>query len=146
MATQGRAELTTGGIEPPALLGEWQLFRRVHDRRAQVFGTVRGTLTLVEDGRRIRWLERGTLGWSGAQLPVTRELLLVEEPGGWQVRFADGRPFHAWRPGEVVEHPCNADLYRGLVDARRDRLRIVWDVVGPAKQQRLLTRCRRSAE
>lgn len=133
-------------VSPSALLGQWRLDRRISDRRARTFGTVHGTLLLVEDGAQIRWSERGTLRWNGADLPVTRELALVEEPSGWQVRFADGRPFHPWRPGEIVEHPCNADLYRGLVDVAPDRLRVLWDVLGPAKDQRILTRCRRSAE
>jgi hypothetical protein len=132
--------------DPRALAGEWRLARRVADRRARLFGTVQGTLSLVADGALLRWREHGTLRWNGADLPVTRELLLTEEPDGWQVRFADGRPFHPWRPGAVVVHPCNADLYRGFVDARPDRLRVLWDVTGPAKDQRLFTRCRRSAE
>jgi hypothetical protein len=132
--------------DPRSLVGEWRLARRVVDRRAHLFGTVQGTLSLVDDGALIRWREHGTLRWNGADLPVTRELLLVEEADGWQVRFADGRLFHPWRPGEVVEHPCNADRYRGLVDVGRDRLRVLWDVLGPAKDQRLFTRCRRSAE
>ena len=67
--------------------------------------------------------------------------MLQRDDGAWQVRFADGRPFHPWRPGVWVDHPCNADLYRGLVDASPDRLRILWDVVGPTKDQRLFTRC-----
>ncbi len=130
--------------EPTELLGVWRLWRRVVDRRQGWGGTVAGTLTLVDEGPRIRWRESGTLRWDGADLPVTRELLLQRERGAWQVRFADGRPFHPWRPGEVVDHPCNADLYRGLIDARPDSLRILWDVVGPAKDQRLFTRCVRA--
>jgi hypothetical protein len=132
--------------DPRCLLGRWRLDRRVVDRRDRLFGIVRGTLSLVEDGPVIRWRERGTLRWQNTDLAVTRELLIVEEPGGWQVRFVDGRLFHPWRPGAVVEHPCNADLYRGIVDVRPNLLRILWDVLGPAKDQRLFTRCRRSAE
>ena len=105
-----------------------------------------GTLSVVADGARIRWRESGTLHWAGDELPVTRELVLVEAPPGWQVCFADGRLFHPWRPGEIVEHPCNADVYRGLVDVGPDRLRVLWDVTGPAKQQRLFTRCHRLTE
>jgi uncharacterized protein DUF6314 len=138
--------VTVPVVDPRSLLGDWRLDRRVVDRRAGLFGTVHGTLSLVEDGALISWREHGTLHWNGADHPITRELLVVEEADGWQVRFADGRAFHPWRPGEVVEHPCNADRYRGLVDVRPDRLRILWDVVGPAKEQRLFTRCRRSAE
>jgi hypothetical protein len=132
--------------DPRDLVGEWHLARRVVDRRAGLSGTVAGTLTLTADGTRVRWVERGTLRWNGADLPVTRELLITPEAQGWLVRFADGRPFHPWRPGEVVDHPCNADLYRGLVDVGPDRLRVLWDVVGPAKEQRIFTRCRRSTE
>src|SRR5579875_3245432 len=122
--------------EPGALLGEWQLFRRVVDRRAGLGGTVRGTLSIEDEGPRLRWRERGTLRWDGADLPVTRELLLQRDAAGWEVRFADGRPFHRWAPGEVVHHPCRADLYRGFVDATPTRLRVLWDVTGPAKDQR----------
>jgi hypothetical protein len=129
--------------DPRALLGRWSLFRRVVDRRAGLGGTVRGSLSIVDEGPRLRWCERGTLRWDGADLPVTRELLLLSIGGRWEVRFADGRPFHPWQPGLVVEHQCNADLYRGLVDVAPGRLRVLWDVVGPAKDQRILTRCTR---
>jgi hypothetical protein len=131
------------GADPRSLLGEWRLKRRVVDRRAALFGTVLGTLSLVDEGPRIRWRERGTLRWDGADLPITRELLLQRDNGEWQVRFADGRPFHRWLPGALVEHQCNADLYRGLVDAAPDRLRVLWDVLGPGKDQRIFTTCSR---
>jgi hypothetical protein len=38
-------------------------------------------------------------------------------------------------------------LYRGLVsvDAARQRMRVLWDVAGPGKEQRILTRCVRSS-
>ncbi len=60
----------------------------------------------------------------------------------WWMTFADGRAFHPWRLGQVVEHPCRADTYRGLLvlDRGATRLRIGWDVTGPGKHQRIVTR------
>jgi hypothetical protein len=122
------------------------LARRVLDRRAGRFGRVTGRLELTLVGSSVRWLETGAFEWGGAVLPVTRELRLTPDADGWQVRFPDGRPFHPWRPGEVVEHPCRADVYRGLidVDSACRRLRVLWDVTGPAKDQRIVTRCART--
>lgn len=131
---------------PTDLLGVWQLERRLVDRRAGGFGRVTGWLELTLVGSVVHWLELGDLRWGGSVYEVTRELHIVPDGDGWEVRFTDGRPFHPWRPGETVEHPCAADLYRGLirVDPERTRMRVLWDVTGPDKQQRIVTRCRRS--
>jgi uncharacterized protein DUF6314 len=75
-------------------------------------------------------------------MPVRRELLIRRLDGSWWMTFADGRAFHPWRPGQVVTHRCAEDTYRGLVDLRGDRMRTLWDVIGPAKEQRLVTRLR----
>ena len=133
---------------PLALLGVWDLRRRLADRRTRAWGSVAGTLTLVVDGDGLVWSESGVLRWGVRDVEVTRRYLLRDgSPGfdGWWVFFDDGRPFHPWTPGRAVDHPCRADLYRGLVriDAP-DRWRIGWDVVGPAKDQRILTRLTRS--
>jgi hypothetical protein len=126
-------------VEAERLLGRWELRRRVADRRAGLVGAVHGELTLstVDDG--VRWAETGTLHWDGRRMPVHRTLLVRD---GF-VYFEDGRPFHPWRPGETVVHPCAVDVYTGLVVVDRDatRLRTLWDVRGPAKDQRLVTRC-----
>ena len=58
------------------------------------------------------------------------------------VTFADGRDFHPWRPGEVVEHPCNADLYRGLVHLPTTGSRgwsVMWECTGPDKDYSMTT-------
>lgn len=136
--------------DPRALLGEWRLDRTVLDRRTGTRGCVHGALVVTDEGGRLHWAERGTLRWDGREVPVERTYLLVPgiEPGiEPQVLFADGRPFHPWRPGEWVEHPCAEDLYRGLVTADAahpvERVLVVWEVRGPAKDQRLVTRLRR---
>jgi hypothetical protein len=131
---------------PTDLLGVWQLERRLVDRRAGQFGYVRGWLELTLVGGVVHWLELGELDWDGRTFEVTCELHLVRVGDDWEVRFTDGRLFHPWRPGSCVEHPCRNDLYRGLVriDPARQRLRVLWDVRGPAKHQRIVTRCVRS--
>jgi uncharacterized protein DUF6314 len=127
------------------LVGRWSLARRVADRCAGRQGTVRGELVIAADGAGLRWEERGVLRWGGVEYPVSRAYLLRERGDGWWVEFVDGRPFHPWRPGVAVTHPCRADVYTGLVTVDGDRVRTLWDVRGPAKAQRLVTRLYRSA-
>lgn len=128
-------------MEPRDLLGRWGLRRRVVDRRAGGFGTVAGELVLSAVDGGVRWAETGVLRWDGRTVPVSRTLLVRDG----HVYFADGRPFHPWRPGEPVVHPCGADVYTGLVvvDRGGTRLRTLWDVRGPVKDQRLVTTCTR---
>jgi hypothetical protein len=125
------------------LIGRWSLARRVADRRAGRQGTVRGELVIAPDGPGLRWDERGTLTWAGVDHPVSRRYRLREHDDGWWVEFADGRPFHPWRPGAPVTHRCRADVYSGLITADTGRIRMLWDVRGPAKDQRLVTRLTR---
>jgi hypothetical protein len=61
--------------------------------------------------------------------------------------FADGRPFHPWTLGTEVIHPCAADTYAGRIERLGDsRLRIVWDVTGPTKNQLIVSTFSRLAE
>jgi hypothetical protein len=58
----------------------------------------------------------------------------------WWVNFADGRPFHPWRPTDWVDHPCRGDVYRGLVTfAGPDAWQTEWQLRGPSKEQRITT-------
>lgn len=131
--------------DPRQLAGCWTLHRRVADYRTGQHGRMEGTLTVTPDAGGARWEEEGVLAWGGHDLPVRRGLALRVRDGQWWMTFADGSPFHPWVPGEVVVHPCRADTYRGLLrlDATGQGLRILWEVTGPAKHQRLFTRCER---
>lgn len=133
--------------DPLGLVGVWALRRRVADYGAGQHGRMAGTLTISPDTGGARWDETGVLTWDGRQIPVSRALALRVLDGAWWVTFADGSPFHPWAPGEVVVHPCGPDTYRGLVRLDRDggRLRILWEVTGPATRQRLFSRCHRTA-
>jgi len=126
-------------LDPPALLGRWRLERTMLDRSTGQRGAATGTLSLTPGGDGIAWAERGTLDWQGCTYAFTRDYRLVRDADGWWMRFADGRPFHPWTPGEWVTHPCGADRYRGLVTSDGDTWTIQWDVRGPAKSQLIVT-------
>jgi hypothetical protein len=159
-------------VSPRDLLGTWELARRIEDRRAQEILHVAGgtELALREDGR-IVWTEWGTLTRGEASappIPVRRELLIerrgtpherrnagledapspaesaAEQESQWMVCFADGRDFHPWAPGRAVVHPCGSDRYDGIIDVRDDGTwTVTWDVTGPAKDLRIISRLRR---
>jgi hypothetical protein len=131
-------------MDPRELTGVWSLRRILVDRRTATTGRVTGLLTLQRTTRGLRWSESGQLSWLGQTLPVSRVYGLAEEADGWWMTFEDGRRFHPWRPGERVVHDCAADVYRGVVDVTPSRLRTVWDVTGPTKSQRIVTRFQRS--
>jgi hypothetical protein len=132
-------------LAPTVLLGQWLLTRWLRDEHAGASGTAAGRLTLSADGEQIDWHEQATLQWNGHHLPVSRSYGLRRTADGWWAYFADGRPFHPWRPGQWVQHACGADTYYGLItltDPRTWHTR--WDVVGPAQSQRIITRFSRS--
>jgi len=134
-------------LAPTQLLGLWRLQRRLVDRIPGRSGRVDGMLELTGHEDEVRWSERGLLTWGDEQLRVTRELRICrdDDESGWLVCFEDGRLFHPWHPGVPVVHECAADTYRGVIDVDPTwtRLRVLWDVTGPDKQQRLYTRCAR---
>ena len=125
------------------MVGRWHLRRRVLDRLAGRRGCAVGTLTVRPEGASLGWLEVGCFTWDGQRFEMSRSLRLRQHEGDWWMEFQDGRLFHPWRPGAIVEHPCAEDLYTGLIDVRAERMSTLWDVTGPAKSQRLLTRYRR---
>ncbi len=104
-------------------------------------GTVDGRLTMRPGDDDIVWAEQGTLVWNGSRLSVSRSYRLERTENGWWLHFLDGRPFHSWLPGEWVEHPCRRDAYRGLITITGpDQWGTVWEVQGPDKAQRIVTR------
>ncbi len=133
-------------VEPTALLGEWQLTRAVRDEHAGLSGTAWGRLTLRTEASQIVWREEGTLLWNGSPVPFSRCYSLRRSEDRWWLHFSDGRPFHAWAPGDWVHHPCGEDEYHGLVTFDGpDDWQTLWDVRGPATEQRISTQFRRSS-
>ena len=133
-------------LDDLGIIGNWSLRRILVDRRQQMFGKVLGSLTVMPDDDGATWTETGTLTWGSFTAPVTRQLGVRLIDGQWWLMFSDGREFHPWRPGQPVLHPCRADEYCGLVRLTDDAstMRILWDVTGPAKDQRIYTEFNRA--
>lgn len=132
-------------LDPARLVGSWRIERDLTDLRTGNAGRFDGTLTVSPAAGGFAWYEHGVLVWGQHRGPAERHLRLEQRAGDWWVCFADGRPFHPWRSGEFV-HPCADDLYRGrlsLDPAEPDLFELVWEVTGPAKRQRLVSRMRR---
>jgi hypothetical protein len=131
-------------MELASLVGSWRLRRRLIDRRAGIRGRVEGELRIEPDADGLRWLEVGRLDWAGQTIDVRRGYALRRLGDEWWMTFEDGRPFHPWTPGRPVVHDCAEDVYTGLVEVEPTRLRTLWDVTGPTKSQRIVTRLDRS--
>ncbi|WP_420857057.1 DUF6314 family protein [Streptomyces chilikensis] len=130
------------------LPGTWRTVRTVRDLASGHEGrftgvTVFGPPPAPEEGLVQR--EDGDFVWRGVSRPAGRTLRLLPgpTPSSADVRFADGREFHALDLAGgrfTAAHPCAADLYEGeftVLDA--DHWRTVWRVRGPAKDLVLTT-------
>ncbi|WP_420711193.1 DUF6314 family protein [Streptomyces sp. NRRL S-337] len=134
------------------LSGRWSVERTVHDLRTGTEGRFHGTADFRPDpaGGALLHVEEGELTWDGTAYPASRTLRLRPRPdGSADIDFADGRPFHDldlstghW----TAVHPCAEDRYEGTFTVRSaDEWHLEWRVTGPAKQQLLRTRYRRTA-
>ena len=107
------------------------------------------TFTVSDDG--LQADERGLMILPG-QPPLTteRRTLWHCRAALIEVRFADGRPFHAFDPAAphpAARHVCAADVYDVAYDFTRWPIwRSVWTVAGPGKDQVIATVHSRNAE
>jgi hypothetical protein len=125
---------------PGYLLGSWEVERELEDAHLGR-GRFAGRATFSADGDEVAWTESGRMRLGSYRGPARRELRLVPDGAGWEVRFADGRPFHRLKLADGrcrMHHACGADLYAGELEVLgRDRFAVRWRVTGPAKAQRL---------
>ncbi|EYT78457.1 hypothetical protein CF54_37045 [Streptomyces sp. Tu 6176] len=128
------------------LAGRWRVERAVRDLATGDEGAFTGVTDFgALEGGGLLHHESGTFEWRGTARPAERTLRFLPgaAPGGADVRFADGRPFHDLDLSSgryVADHPCSADLYRGEFTVRdADHWRTVWRVGGPAKDLVLTT-------
>jgi hypothetical protein len=129
------------------LAGTWTVDRTVRDASGGRDAAFTGVAEFAREGGSVAWRETGRLRLDRYDGPASRELALVHGDGGWEVRFADGRPFHPldlsggrW----TCEHACGRDLYAGEFDVLGpDELEVRWRVRGPAKDQEIVSRYRR---
>jgi hypothetical protein len=133
-----------GVLEP--FRGEWRLERRIEDRRAGETGVFLGRAVLTPAADGLVYAEAGELRLPGrAPLRAERRYLWAEAGGRIVVRFADGRAFHDFAPGQeaAAEHLCGADLYRVRYGfAAWPEWTALWEVTGPRKDYALESRYR----
>jgi hypothetical protein len=130
------------------LLGAWDVERELEDAGLGP-GRFTGRATFERAGDGLAWHESGRLRIGAYDGPARRELSVVPTPQGWEVRFADGRPFHRLdlATGSCrIEHPCGEDRYTGEFAVRGpDAFEVAWRVSGPHKAQRLTGRYARAS-
>lgn len=121
------------------LLGEWRVTRVINDGAGRFEGRAR-FLEDPESPATIVWHEHGRLRLGAHDGPAERSLRIEPDgDGAWQVRFADGRPFHPLDlagGSDEVTHLCGADTYRGRYELQPpDRFTVTWRVSGPSKDE-----------
>lgn len=125
--------------------------REVGDPSAGRAGEFAGVaeFAAAPDGDEVLWHESGRLRLDAYDGPASRRLVLVPAGDAWEVRFADGSPFHDLDLASgrcAAAHHCGEDRYEGEVRvAGSDELVVTWDVTGPGKAQRIESRYRRRA-
>lgn len=126
--------------------GRWRVARLVRDARGTPSAAFAGTCHFEPDGTGLICRETGVLRHAGGRFPAER-VTLWRFPGGArvEVRFADGRPFHAFRPeSPQALHLCGADRYEVAYSFAPDRWLSRWVVRGPRKHYQMTTRYRRA--
>ncbi|WP_316013143.1 DUF6314 family protein [Roseobacter sp. HKCCA0434] len=136
----------TGPLAP--FTGHWTITRDVFDLDSNWTGrfTGQGTFTPARGG--LDYLEEGELRFAGLPpFKATRRYRYDASDGLIEVRFEDGRFFHAFDPavsGTEAHHFCDPDSYdvRYLFDLPHE-WRAEWRVEGPRKDYRMVTIYRR---
>ena len=137
------------------LVGAWEIRRTLDDRRRAAQGHFEGRATFIPgDENTLTYREEGCLELGGFETLAHQSYLYAFPLLHWaphraEVRFADGRPFHALDLSDgrwAAEHLCGRDLYRGRFRAEgAERWSVTWTVAGPRKDQVLESRFTRAA-
>ncbi|SNT14478.1 hypothetical protein SAMN05421775_106177 [Jannaschia aquimarina] len=126
------------------LEGAWHLVRVIRHSDGTRARFVGHAVWLAE-GPVLRCREDGVLTQAGRTMPATRETLWRADATRLHVAFRDGRPFHSFEPLARIRasHDCPPDTYRLSYDFTAfPRWIVRWDVSGPRKSYRALTRYR----
>lgn len=125
------------------LEGRWRVTREITDHRAGLTGHFVGDAvwSTADDG--LIQTEAGVLTYGTAPpMQATRRYLWQGQGTDLAVLFEDGRPFHTVpAAGAEALHDCPPDIYRVRYwfDGT-DAFTTQWDVTGPRKDTRLLTK------
>ncbi|EYD77069.1 hypothetical protein Rumeso_01328 [Rubellimicrobium mesophilum DSM 19309] len=128
--------------------GTWRLHRTIEDHLGPP-GRFEGVASLRPEGDGLRYREDGVLRLGdGPAMAAHRDYLWHHAGDLIEVRFPDGRPFHAFRPegcAPGTDHPCGLDLYRVTYDVTAwPAWGTEWVVTGPAKDYRMRSAYRRA--
>lgn len=120
------------------LQGQWQLERRLDDRRAGQQGLLTGTAAFAPERDDLLYSEAGRLAIGDHEGPA-EQVYRYAFDASWRalVHFRDGRFFHdldltagRW----TAAHLCAPDRYDGEFTALDgNSWRVVWRVTGPRK-------------
>jgi hypothetical protein len=137
------------------LAGAWQIRRVLNDKLRGEPGSFEGRAIFApEQDHTLAYREEGCLELGGFETLAHQSYLYAfpaphRAPHRAEVRFADGRPFHALDLSDgrwAAEHLCGRDLYRGRFRAEgAERWSVTWTVAGPRKDQVLESRFTRAA-
>lgn len=129
--------------------GHWQIVRRVLDKRANATARLEGCAVFTTAAAGLRYDETGILRFGAHEGPAAQNYLYVPRGSAAEVRFGDGRFFHAvdLASGRAeTEHLCGEDFYRGRYRLLGpDCWWLAWAVTGPRKDYLMATRHLRKA-
>lgn len=130
------------------LAGRWQLTRDLTDHRDGMAGDMMGHAVFAAEDDTLRYRETGAMRLGGYHGQAYQSYLYYfPQPAAAQIRFTDGRAFHALDLTDGVwqaVHHCGADTYEGRFRVLSFNLwEATWRIAGPRKDQRLSTRYRR---
>lgn len=130
-------------IIPPSLFfGQWSVSRIIFDRLGK--GRVIFAGMAVVDGN--GFFEQGETQIGEFRAPSSRAYQLHFDRHSVMAKFPDGRDFIRIdaKASQRFHHDCGDDVYRGrLFFTSRDRWVEVWQVTGPRKNYRSITRYNR---
>ncbi len=125
-------------------IGRFDLSRVIEDRRAGAVSRFSGQAVIAPGEGGAVYTETGVLTLNEQQFEAERRYFWVQDGVRVAVSFADGAPFHWFDPaagGQASAHLCGADMYRGGYDlAHWPDWSVTWDVSGPRKEYRSVTR------
>ena len=128
-------------------VGSFDVSRVIEDHRAEQTSRFEGTARIAVAQSGAEYVEIGTLIMNDMRFEAERRYLWRGQGARIAVAFADGAPFHDFDPvlgGQATEHLCGEDMYRGGYDVSGwPSWAVTWDVSGPRKDYRSITRYHR---
>lgn len=126
-------------------VGAYRVARQIEDHHTGQAATFAGRAEITATATGALYREAGQLQLAqGGAFHAERVYLWAVCGPRIAVFFEDGRPFHDFDPidgGAATEHLCGHDWYRGGYDvARWPEWQVTWDVTGPRKNYRSVTR------